>query len=153
MLSFGNKKYNLSGLHSHRLPHLNSTSKESIFRPLLYRGSLSVEAALVLPLFLFFLMTLLSMLQLMNFSEKLQQLLYQEGIYLSEISFDKGNASVSRVADDIRAGFGTGKYPVEGGLLGLDFENSRLDDPELTEIVVTYSARLTITHYNKPRFL
>lgn len=150
MLSFGNKKYNLSGLHSHRLPHLNSTSKESIFRPLLYRGSLSVEAALVLPLFLFFLMTLLSTLQFMNFSAKLQQQLYQEGIYLSEIGFDKGNVSISQVADDIRAGLekGTGTYPVEGGLSGLDFENSRLNDPELTEIVVTYSTRLTFDPFS-----
>lgn len=150
MLSFGNNKNNLSGLKSDRLPHLMITSKESIFRPLLSRGSLAVEAALVLPLFLFFLMTLLSVLNLLNFNMILQQQLFQEGMYLSEISYDKGNYDVSKIEWDIRDALTTeaDRIPVEGGLMGLDFSESNQDNPELTEIAVEYTAQLNFDYFN-----
>lgn len=149
MLSFGNNR-NLSGLHSNRLPHLMNTSKESIFRPLLHRGSLTVESALVLPLFLFFLMTLLSTLQLLNFSMKLQQLLYQEGLYLSEISYDKGNATIAQIEKDILSDLtkDSDRIPVLGGTGGLDFSMSKTDNPELTEIAVVYTAKLNFDPFN-----
>ena len=53
MLSFGKKIHTLSGskLKKHNKPRL---SEEGIFLLPVSRGSLSVEAALVLPLFLFF---------------------------------------------------------------------------------------------------
>ena len=150
MLSFGNKLNNLSGLKSKRLPHLTIMSKESIFRPLLFRGSLAVETALVLPLFLFFIMTLLSVLNLMSFNMKLQQLLYQEGIILSEESFDKGNCEISKIEKDICEALSSSsdRIPVEGGLYGLDFSESNLDNPELTEIAVVYTAKLNFDYFN-----
>lgn len=147
MLSFVETKHNLSGLQEIRLPHLKDKSKESIFRLLLQRGSLSVEAALVLPLFLFSLMTLLSCLQLLNFSQSLQQVLFQEGLYLSEISYDKGSLSINEIERDIKNKiqkntFSENSIPIDGGIDGLDFGKSKTSNPELTEITVKYTARL-----------
>lgn len=132
----------------------------------LLRGSLSIEAALVLPLFLFFLMTMMSSLQLLNFSQKLQQVLYQEGLYLSQIAYDKGSATVGDIEEAVHNYFMKNSYtgasskqmgskssdsvdfPVEGGIYGMDFGMSELSDPELTQITVRYTAKLTFDPFN-----
>ena len=147
MLSFENKKHNLSGLHIIRLPHLKYISKESVFRLLLQRGSLSIEAALVLPLFLFFLLTMIASLNLLCFSLTLQQSLFQEGMYLSEKAYGYNTTSVDSAAEEIRESLvknaiSRESIPVLGGALGLDFSESDFSNPEITEITVKYKAKL-----------
>lgn len=123
----------------------------------LSRGSLSIEAALVLPLFLFFLMTLMSSLQLLNFSQKLQQSLYQEGLYLSEVAYDKDIPGINEIEEDVvsdwkerssRSNISHNSLPVEGGLGGFDFSLSDCSDPELTQITVKYTAKLTFDPFH-----
>ena len=44
-----------------------------------YAGSLTVEAAIAVPLFLFLMMTLLSMIDMLHFYGRVEQGLHQEG--------------------------------------------------------------------------
>lgn len=150
MLSFNKTRHNLSGSQIMELPLHNTGLKEGIFRLLLLRGSLSIEAALVLPLFLFFLLTMLSCLQLLNFSLKLQQSIFNEGIYLSETGYDKGNITVGELAEDITDSFSSAgeSLPVEGGIGGLNLKKSVLDNPELTKIRVEYTAKLNFDPFD-----
>ncbi len=140
MLSFGLKIHTLSGLHkrSNRL-----ISKESIFRLPAVSGSLALEAALVVPLFLFFLLTLLSSLQLLSFSVRMQQILFEEGLRIGERIYEADAMDVSSAVSAMRSHMnGNENIPVEGGLSGLDFGGCDLSDPEFADLSVRYQAKL-----------
>ena len=118
-------------------------SKEGIFGSPACRGTLSVEAALVLPLFLFFLLTLLSALQLLTFSIRMQQVLFEEGLLLGEKVYETGIHEESRVVSDILSKLQVrGRIPVEGGVDGLDFDGCDLSDREFVRLSVSYEAGL-----------
>lgn len=143
MLSFDNKIHTLSGLKMQKTHKKPPLSEEGIFLPPFYRGSLSVEAALVLPLFLFFLLTLLSALQLLSFSIRLQQVLFEEGLIISEKVYDDRFREESYAAEQILLKLDPkGTIPVEGDLSGLDFSGTNLKDPEITDLNVRYRAKL-----------
>ena len=144
MLSFDNKIHTLSFPHKRKNHHNKPPlSEEGIFRSLRFAGSLSVEASLVLPLFLFFLLTLLSTLQLLSFSIRLQQILFEEGMEISEKVFDEGLRDPDHVANDMLRRLDiSGRIPVEGGTDGLRFDRSALRDPEFADLSVTYQAKL-----------
>ena len=142
MLSFDNKIHILSN-HSETGPLDPDLAKESIFRTPSCRGTLSVEAALVVPLFLFFLLTLLSSLQLLSFSIRLQQVLFEEGMNLGEKVYENGAPDESRAVSEILSKLQVnGRIPVEGGVDGLDFSGSNLSDREFVDLNVHYRAKL-----------
>lgn len=143
MLSFEKKIHTLSGSQRHQLWTKLKVSKESIFRPPAQNGSLAVEAALVVPLFLFFLLTLLSSMQLLCFSARMQYILFEEGMVISERVCDKDAEDESKVIGEMLTRLNaTGNIPVEGGVAGLDFSLSELSDKEFASLCVRYQAKL-----------
>lgn len=137
------RSYILSGSKNHNLKPQTNRSKESISRLSVLRGSLAIETAMVLPLFLFFLLTLLSLFQLLAFSVRLQNLLYNEAIACSEHAYDRGNSSLQQVTGRILGGLADPSHiPVEGASSGLNFGNSDLSDPEFVYLEADYTAKL-----------
>ncbi|HOO27976.1 MAG TPA: hypothetical protein PLU43_05885 [Lachnospiraceae bacterium] len=110
-----------------------------------FNGSLTVEAALVLPLFLFSMIALLSLLSLLLFHVRVQGVLQQQAKYMAqqaytEAAFDKEDVCLS-VLDEI------GEYmlshaPIKGGAEGLDFSETKLSDREFIKLSVSYEAEL-----------
>ena len=143
MLSFESKTHILSGRKRIRICQLLPTSKESISGPLVAGGSLAVEAALVVPLFLFFMLTLLSTLHLLAFSIRLQQILFEEGIGISEKVYESDATDLSKAVSRMRGKLRSAdQIPVEGGADGLDFSGSDLTDTEFADLSVQYTAKL-----------
>ncbi len=143
MLSFGNKNHILSASFQSTVRNQPHLSKEGIRSVSSLRGSLSVEAALVLPLFLFFLLTMLSALQLLSFSIRMQQILFEEGILISEKVFEEEMRDEKKAtARMLLKLHPNGRIPVEGDLQGLDFSASELSDAEFTDLSVHYRAKL-----------
>ncbi len=88
MLSFKQQVHILSGQKTYDLPQSKNALKESVFKPPQCKGSLAIEAALVLPIFLFSVMTLLSLLSQLRFTVFTQDRLYQEGLAESIKAYD-----------------------------------------------------------------
>ncbi len=143
MLSFDFKIHILSKTVTERTNQKPLGSKEGVFRLLPKQGSLAVEAALVVPLFLFFALTLLSCLQLLQFSIRMQQILFEEGLLLSEKIYEsKAQDETVAVSEMLSKLQGAEGIPVDGGIQGLDFGGCNLSDPEFTDLSVSYKAKL-----------
>ena len=106
-----------------------------------YKGSVTVEAAAILPVFLIAMLALVSVNLMMNFQILLQKALYEEAHKLSLECSDGHNEAISTVKEDIVSMLkesGINDYILEGGLNGIEFKDTRLDDPEYAEIVAEY---------------
>lgn len=129
--------HNLSGINSHSPNH---SPKESISVFPLKTGSLAVEAALVLPIFLYALLCLMSVLNLMRISVHLQQVLYEEGMYLSETAYGKsGISQEDAIREMLEKTDSLQQKP--------DYSLSDLSDPEHIRLAVSYEGRLAFDQF------
>lgn len=127
-----------------------SRNKNSIRRYLLLNGSLAVETALALPIFLFSLLSILSLLLLLKFSIHLESVITEEGLWLSQVAYDKEVPKKEEVAREICTGLDvkSDSLPVLGGINGISFDNSELGNKEIIRIYADYCGKLPIDPFN-----
>lgn len=116
-----------------------------------FKGSLTIEASLVLPVFLFAMFLALSLINLMRFHLNLQEAVHQETRKLAMSSFREWNASSGSVGGEILArlnGTMLNRAPVKGGAGGIDFSGSKLSNREVIEITAAYEAKLPYDFFN-----
>ncbi len=117
---------------------LLSTAAESV-------GSLTIEAALVLPLFLFSMLALLSLLSLLLFSVRMQETLHQQTKYLAQQAYEKWETDDIAVQEAIVKDLEELRMktpPIKDGMAGLNFAETDLSDREFVKLAVSYEARL-----------
>lgn len=115
------------------------------------KGSLTIEASLVLPIFLFAMFLALSLLNLMRFHLNLQEALHQEARKLAMTSYREWNASSGAIAGQVIARLDealVSKAPVKGGTGGVDFSDSELDNREVISLRAQYEAELPYDFFN-----
>ena len=111
------------------------------------KGSLTIETALVLPLFLFGVLLLLSLLSALRFTVALEGILRTEVKKLSqEVYAMDGHALLNEayVRGELEAALseGFGKLPVKGGAKGIDLCGSQLDNREIITLRAEYEWEL-----------
>ena len=110
-----------------------------------FKGSLTIEASLVLPIFLFAMFLALSVINHMRFHLNLQEAVHQETRKLAMTSYREWNVSPGSIGGVVLARLDSNllsKAPVKGGGGGVDFSKSRLDNREVIEIDASYEADL-----------
>ncbi len=115
------------------------------------KGSLTIEASLILPLFLFAMFLALSLINLMRFHLNLQEAVHQETRKLAMTAYREWNASTGSVGGEVLARINgplLSKAPVKGGAGGIDFSGSKLDNREVIEINAAYDAELPYDFLN-----
>ena len=108
-------------------------------------GSLTIEASLVIPFFLFAVFLVLSLLNIMRFHINLQEAVHQETRKLAMTAFGEWDASAASVQGAVLSRLDRGclaAAPIKEGAGGIDFSGSRLDNREVIEINAVYEAKL-----------
>lgn len=141
MLSFENNVHILSGQNRRILPHIQP--KEGIFRQLRVRGSLAVEAALVLPIFIFAMVSIIALLIQLRFGIHVQNLLYEESVYLGEVTYDT-KFNEGAVAADLleRLAEDSAQIPVQGGEAGVVISAAGSQSDEILRLTAAYDGKL-----------
>ena len=109
------------------------------------RGSLTIEASLVIPVFLFAMFMILSVINLLRFHVNLQEAVHQETKKLAMMAYSEWNCTSESVRADVLKrldGRLMDKAPVRGGASGIDFSGTKLNDREIIEINAAYEAAL-----------
>ncbi len=141
MLSFEYIVHILSGQIRRILPHIQP--KESVFRRSQVRGSLAIEAALVLPIFIFAMMSLIALLLQLRFGIHVQNILYEEGIYLGEITSDTKFDEQTAVEDlSNRLGADLSHIPAQGGAAGVCLTGTVSQSDEIIRLTAAYEGKL-----------
>ena len=123
--------------------HKHSESGNAL--PQKARGSLTIEASLVIPLFLFAMFLILSVINLLRFHLNLQEAVHQETKKLAMTAYDTWDCSEGSVRSAVLSRLNKGlmsKAPVKGGSAEIDFSGSILDNREVIEINASYEAQL-----------
>ena len=123
--------------------HKHNESGDALPRKV--RGSLTIEASLVIPVFLFAMFLILSVINLLRFHLNLQEAVHQETKKLAMTAYDSWNCTEGSVRSAVLSRLNDGlisKAPVKGGSAGIDFSGSRLDNREVIEINASYEAQL-----------
>ena len=108
-------------------------------------GSLTIEASLILPIFIFAMFLALSLINLMRFHLNLQEAIHQEMGKLALRAYREWNVSQAGVGSSVLARLDPlllDKAPIKGGEGGIDFSGSKLDNREIIEINAVYQAEL-----------
>ncbi|MCR5420914.1 MAG: pilus assembly protein [Lachnospiraceae bacterium] len=108
-------------------------------------GSLTVEASLVIPIFLFTMFLILSVINLLRFHLNLQEAVHQEAKRLSVVAYEKWNFSEGTIKEAVLSGIDNRVIKVAGvknGRAGIDFSESKVNNRELIEINAAYEAEL-----------
>ena len=109
------------------------------------KGSLTIEASLVIPVFLFAMFMVLSVTDLLRFHLNLQEAVHQETKKLAMTSYDEWIDPEGSVRAGVLSRLDTGlmdKAPVKDGASGIDFSGTRLNGREIIEIYATYESEL-----------
>ena len=114
-------------------------------------GSLTIEASLVIPIFLFTMFLVLSLINLLRFHLNLQEAVHQETRELALKAYSEWEAT----ADTVKAGvlkrldsMAVEKAPVKDRASGIDFSGTKLDGREVIEIRAVYQAQLPYDFLN-----
>lgn len=155
MLSFEIPVHILSGHKNKKLPQHNHKSKEGVLRLLRLKGSLTVEAALVLPIFVLSMISLFSLLFQLRLMIRIQDALYEEGMYLCEIACNQ-NLNELDVSEEILRALENGN---DGGLHqesginaytrdGIRIEEAYQYNQELVNLSAVYEGKLLYDFQN-----
>ncbi|MCR5508901.1 MAG: pilus assembly protein [Lachnospiraceae bacterium] len=109
------------------------------------KGSLTIEAALVIPVFMFAVFMVLSVINLMRFHVNLQEAVHQEASLTAMTAYEKWDADedvLRRAIIGKVRGSGEGFKYVRDGESGIGLGMSRLNDREIIEINAGYRALL-----------
>lgn len=135
-------------------------------------GSLTVETAFVLPIFLFAMITIMYLIEILHFSENVQAALCEEAMDLSSYAYageklgiEPGLGSMiegkifsityvkSKVIERMGSEY-INESPVESGTSGLSFlHSSVLDNDEMIDLVVTYKAKMPYDFFGIRHFI
>ncbi|MCR4807215.1 MAG: pilus assembly protein [Lachnospiraceae bacterium] len=117
----------------------------------LKKGSLTIEASLVLPIFLFAMFLVMSLMNLMRFHLNLQEAVHQETRMLAMTAYSEWNASSASIGGRVIARLDPlllKKAPIKGGASGIDLSSSRLDNREVIEVNASYESKLPYDFFN-----
>lgn len=109
------------------------------------KGSLTIEASFVIPIFLFAMFMVLSVINLLRFHLNLQEAVHQETKKLAMTAYNEWNCSQGSIRTNVLKhlnGALMDKAPVKGGASGIDFSETRLNDREVIEIIASYDSEL-----------
>ncbi len=109
------------------------------------KGSLTIEASLVIPLFLFAMFMVLSVIDLMRFHLNLQEAVHQVAGELAVTAYSEWDCTEGSVRADVLKrldGRLMDKAPVKDKASGIDFSGTKLNDREIVEISASYEAEL-----------
>lgn len=104
-------------------------------------GSISVEAAAILPVFLLGFLALISIGFEILFEMKMSEALYLEARHLSLECYDGRNIALSEVEkdiDNILKDLNANYVAIDGGAEGIDYSQSELDNNEYVILRATY---------------
>ncbi len=121
------------------------TDKTGNALPQMPRGSLTIEASLAVPIFMFAMFLVLSVINLLRFHLNLQEAVHQEAGKLAMTAYESWDCSEGSVRSAVLGrldGKLMDKAPVKGGSGGIDFSGSRLGNREIIEINAAYEAQL-----------
>ncbi len=107
------------------------------------RGSLTIETALVLPLFLFAMLLILSLSDALSLYMKIQGAMHHNVRLAAQLAYDRPtdiNGIYSRMLEDIGIGYLDGA-PIAGGSSGLDITDSCVEG-DVIDLVVQYKLQL-----------
>lgn len=128
------------------------SSSHALFRRC---GILSIEAALVIPIFLILMINILSLICIIRNDLKIRENLYEEAKRLS-IECSKGDVDdigiiqqriLSSIGDEV-----VDSIYVDNANGGIDFSLSDLSDREIKRIIITYNAKLPYDLFGIFRF-
>ena len=109
------------------------------------RAVLTIETAIVLPMFTIAMMTLISIMSIYYVGCKIEAALSQEAEYVSVTTFDNNAYSVSGIKANIVYKLGNKLLScglIEGGESGLDFSETDLTNEEIIILDVKYNVKL-----------
>lgn len=112
---------------------------------LINEASLTIEASLVLPLFLFMMICFMSLSSLMLFQVRLKEGLHEEG---KEIAMKKGGGieySVGDVREDVLLSIGEDILhlaPIDGKEAGITFSDTDISGDQIITLTAEYKAKL-----------
>ena len=109
------------------------------------KGSLTIEASLAIPVFLFAMFMVLSVVNLLRFHLNLQEAVHQETKKLAMTAYNELSGLEGSVRTDVIGrldGKLMDKAPIKGGAPGIDFSGTKLNDREIIEIDAAYESEL-----------
>lgn len=109
------------------------------------KASLAIEASVVIPIFMIAMMSLISILAVINIDIRIRNALYEESRYISMMQYDHPVNDVqeieNRVLDALGNGIVTSPF-IDNSRGGIDFSDSDLTNKEVLNLVVHYNARI-----------
>lgn len=108
------------------------------------KGSLTIEAALVLPIFLFMMVCVISLSALMVFQERLKECIHEEAKVIAMKTGFESVPGEEEVKENIKEGMGEYMLsiaPIKGGWEAIDFSDSDLGE-EIVLLKADYEAEL-----------
>ena len=109
------------------------------------RGSLTIEASLVIPLFMFAMFTVLSIINLLRFHLNLEEALHQEARELAVTAYSRWDITPDGIREGVLGRLNEAlleKAPVKGHAEGIDLTGCGLDNREVIELNAVYEAQL-----------
>lgn len=120
--------------------HLSFIESMNMYRKV--NGSITVEAAIIIPMFVFSFMALISINIMLSFKIKVHQALYEEARIISMEAFDTRSIAISSMEEDIREilnYLGANYSIIKGGENGINLSESKLDSTEYVELIASYN--------------
>ena len=111
---------------------------------------LSVEAAIVLPLFLICAVTLMTLISTYYINSKMEAAINEEAKFISFNHYDDGY-SVGALEADIESRLGDrllNSCLIKGGADGINYDNSDLSDKEFVKISVSYTVKAPFSMFS-----
>ncbi len=115
------------------------------------KGSLTIEAALVLPLFLFAVFSIMSLINLFRFHINLNEELHQVGKEIAMEAFIRCDYTSGYVKNEVLSRLGDEVIkmaPIEGGAEGIDFSGCDFSDREIIRLKAEYKGLLPYDIFN-----
>lgn len=114
-------------------------------RTIAKEASLTIEASLVLPIFLFMMICFLSLSALMLFQVRLKEGLHEEAKIIAMQKASDKNFSANDVKKDVLDRMGAdilSLAPIEGGEGGIDFTGTDVENDQIITICAAYTSKL-----------
>ena len=119
----------------------NNLLQNKCFKRTVLSASMTIEAAFIIPLFVFFTVILIQILNLINFQNRVNESMYNTGRTLSKLEYsNEGSANSMLALGMLYTGIDRetiAKMGVVGGLIGINATGSSFDDEDI-DFVVNY---------------
>lgn len=115
------------------------------------KASLTIEAALVLPVFLFGMITLISVFSVLRFNLAMESAITMTAMDIAKKAAVEWDISDDEIAESLKRILGdncSSRAPVEGGIDSIDYSGSELNNREIVKIKVSYKANPPYNPWN-----